>query len=99
MKPLVIIAIAVGCSVVAVFLLSELSWYFAGQEVEKAQQELRENLDSLKDKEYDTSQVQILPKTYNEAEEFVERYQKVLENTCEQMHGIDTPEYLECINP
>ena len=40
MKPVIIIAIAVGISVVLVFVISEIIWYFANEEFEKARGEL-----------------------------------------------------------
>ena len=40
MKPVIIIAIAVGISVVSVFAISEIIWYFANQEFEKARDEI-----------------------------------------------------------
>ncbi len=40
MKPVIIIIIAVGISVVSVFVISEIIWYFANQEFEKARDEL-----------------------------------------------------------
>ena len=40
MKPVIIIVIAVGISVVSVFVISEIIWYFANQEFEKAREEL-----------------------------------------------------------
>ena len=44
MKPVIIIAIAVGISVSAVFVISEIIWYFANQEFEKVREELKESL-------------------------------------------------------
>lgn len=41
MKPVVIIALVVGISVVSVFTISEIIWYFANEEFEKARDELR----------------------------------------------------------
>jgi len=40
MKPVIIIVIAVGISVVSIFVISEIIWYFANQEFEKAREEL-----------------------------------------------------------
>ena len=40
MKPVIIIAIVVGISVVLVFVISEIIWYFANEEFEKARGEL-----------------------------------------------------------
>ncbi len=40
MKSVIIIAIAVGISVVSVFAISEIIWYFANQEFEKARDEI-----------------------------------------------------------
>ena len=45
MKPVIIIIIVVGISVVSVFTISEIIWYFANQEFEKARDELKENLE------------------------------------------------------
>jgi uncharacterized membrane protein (DUF485 family) len=39
MKPVLIIPIVVGISVVSVFVISEIIWYFANQEFEKARDE------------------------------------------------------------
>ena len=44
MKPVIIIAIAVGISVVAIFVISEIIWYFANEEFEKVREELKESL-------------------------------------------------------
>ncbi len=44
MKPVIIIAIIVGISVVSVFVVSEIIWYFENQEFEKARDELKEIL-------------------------------------------------------
>jgi len=44
-KPVIIIIIVVGISVVSVFTISEIIWYFANQEFEKARDELKENLE------------------------------------------------------
>ena len=40
MKPVIIIPIVVGISVVSVFVISEIIWYFANQAFEKARNEL-----------------------------------------------------------
>ena len=40
MKPAIIIVIVVGLSVVSVFVISEIIWYFANQEFEKAREEI-----------------------------------------------------------
>ncbi len=40
MKPVIIIVIAVGISVVSVFVISEIIWYFANQEFVQARDEL-----------------------------------------------------------
>jgi len=45
MKPVMIIVIIVGISVVSVFVISEIIWYFANQEFEKARDEF---LDAIK---------------------------------------------------
>jgi len=42
MKPVIIIAIIIGISVVSVFVASEIIWYFENQEFEKARDELKE---------------------------------------------------------
>ena len=47
MKPVMIIAIVVGISVVSVFIISEIIWYFANQEFEKARDELLEAINYL----------------------------------------------------
>ena len=47
MKPVTIIAIAVGISVVSIFVISEIIWYFANQEFEQARDEIKENLSLL----------------------------------------------------
>ncbi len=47
MKPVLIVAIAVGISVVSIFVISEIIWYFANQEFEQARDELKENLTLL----------------------------------------------------
>ncbi|MEK0330490.1 MAG: hypothetical protein QQN49_04525 [Nitrosopumilus sp.] len=47
MKPVIIIAIAVGISVVSIFVISEIIWYFANQEFEQARNEFKENLTLL----------------------------------------------------
>ena len=44
MKPVIIIAMMVGISVVSVFVLSEIIWYFENQDFEKARDELQEIL-------------------------------------------------------
>jgi len=44
MKPVIIIAIAVGISVVSIFVISEIIWYVANQEFEQARDEIKENL-------------------------------------------------------
>ncbi len=44
MKPVIIIAIIVGISVVSIFVISEIIWYFANQEFEQARDEIKENL-------------------------------------------------------
>lgn len=44
MKSIVIIAIAVGISLVAVFVIGEIIWYFANQEFEKAREDFKESL-------------------------------------------------------
>ncbi len=44
MKPVIIIPIVVGISVVSVFVISEIIWYFANQEFEKARDEIKESL-------------------------------------------------------
>jgi len=46
-KPVIIIAIAVGISVVSIFVISEIIWYFANQEFEQVRDELKENLTLL----------------------------------------------------
>jgi len=46
-KPVIIIATAVGISVVSIFVISEIIWYFANQEFEQARNELKENLTLL----------------------------------------------------
>jgi len=46
-KPVIIIAIAVGISVVSIFVISEIIWYFANQEFEQARDEFKENLTLL----------------------------------------------------
>jgi len=53
MKPVIIIAIAVGISVVSVFVISEIIWYFANQEFEKAREELKESLVNIFEKQYE----------------------------------------------
>ncbi len=45
MKPVIIILMAVGISIVSVFAISEIILYFANQEFEKARDEL---LDAIK---------------------------------------------------
>ena len=40
MKPVIIITIVVGISVVSAFVTSEIIWYFANEEFEKARGEL-----------------------------------------------------------
>ena len=40
---------------------------------------------------------QILPRTYNEAEEFVEHYTKQMEITCKQLHPDNNEEYENCM--
>jgi len=40
MKPVIIIPIIVGISVVSIFAISEIIWYFANQEFEQARDEL-----------------------------------------------------------
>ena len=40
MKPVIIIVMIVGISVVSVFVISEIIWYFANEEFEKARGEL-----------------------------------------------------------
>ena len=47
MKPAIIIIIAVGISVVSVFVISEIIWYFATQEFEKARDELLNAIEYL----------------------------------------------------
>ena len=42
MKPVIIILTAVGISVVSIFVISEIIWYFANQEFEQARDELKE---------------------------------------------------------
>ena len=44
MKLIIIIIIAVGISLVSVFVTSEIIWYFANQEFDKVKNELKENL-------------------------------------------------------
>ena len=44
MKPVIIIVIAVGISVVSIFVISEIIWYFANQEFVQARDEIKENL-------------------------------------------------------
>jgi len=44
MKPVIIIAMIVGISLVSVFVVSEIIWYFENQEFEKARDELKEIL-------------------------------------------------------
>jgi len=46
-KPVIIIAIAVGISVVSIFVISEIIWYFANPEFEQARDEFKENLTLL----------------------------------------------------
>ncbi len=53
MKPVIIIAIVIGISVVSVFAIGEIIWYFANQEFEKARDELKENLDDIFEKQYE----------------------------------------------
>ncbi len=50
MKPVIIIAIAVGISVVSVFVISEIIWYFANQEFEKVREEFKESLINIFEK-------------------------------------------------
>lgn len=59
MKTMVIIAIAVGISVVSVFVISEIIWYFANQEFEKAREELKESLSDTFEKQYEAIQTEI----------------------------------------
>ena len=40
MKPVILIVIVVGISVVSVFVISEIIWYFANQEFETAREEI-----------------------------------------------------------
>ncbi len=54
MKTVIIIAITVGISVVSVFLISEIIWYFANQEFEKTREEIKENLTETFEKESDS---------------------------------------------
>ena len=51
MKPVMIIAIVIGISVVSVFITSEIIWYFANQEFEKARDELLNTIKYLIDEE------------------------------------------------
>ena len=44
MKSAIIIAIVVGISIVSVFTISEIIWYFANEEFEKVRDELKESL-------------------------------------------------------
>ncbi|MEK0319009.1 MAG: thermonuclease family protein [Nitrosopumilus sp.] len=53
MKPVIIIAVAVGISVVSVFVISEIIWYFANQEFEKVREELKESLVNIFEKQYE----------------------------------------------
>ena len=53
MKSVIIIAIAVGISVVSVFVTSEIIWYFANQEFDKVRDELKENLADTFEKQYE----------------------------------------------
>ena len=54
MKPVAIIAIAVGISVVSIFVISEVVWYFADQEFEKARDELKESLEEPFEKQQES---------------------------------------------
>jgi len=54
MKPVIIIAIAVGILVVSVFAISEIIWYFANQEFEKARDEFKESLVNTFEKQYES---------------------------------------------
>jgi micrococcal nuclease len=55
MKPVTIIVMIVVLSVVSVFVISEIIWYFANQEFEKARDELKENLAEMFEKQYGVS--------------------------------------------
>ena len=45
MKPVIIIVIAVGISVTAIFVTGEIVWYFANQEFEEVREEFKESLE------------------------------------------------------
>lgn len=54
MNTVQIIAIAVAISVASIFVISEIIWYFANQEFEKARDELKESLENPFEEQYDS---------------------------------------------
>jgi hypothetical protein len=102
MKPVIIIAIAVVFSVVAVFVISQVSWHIANEEFEKSmnefivEQELAEQDRIVMEQVMNTP---ILPKTEAEAKVMLEQLEKQLKEQCTITHGLDIIEYEECLNP
>jgi spore coat protein CotH len=104
MKPIVIIAIAVVCSVVVVLGISEIKWYFANQEYEKSMREVQIEFEVEQQRIEDEARLDAsytkykqLPTTYEEAKQMSDTLKKQLKNQCEVMYGLDTTEYDECI--
>jgi uncharacterized membrane protein (DUF485 family) len=53
LKSASIIAIAIGISVVSVFVIGEIIWYFATQEFEKAREEFKEDLTNTFEEQFE----------------------------------------------